>query len=129
METKLRYASYGLDEGPHLAADAHEARLAIPDLIEAARESGKPYLMLGHMSPLFGGMCNALPVASKPVFEWEAKHQSAVWRDVYGHVHWPWLVNSYRDHRFRIEFSTKDGEAFEGAYELVLIGENDIRRS
>ncbi len=103
IETKLRYASYGLDEGPHLAADANESRLSIPDLIEATRESGKLYLMLGHMSPLFGGMCNALPVASKPVFEWESKHQSAVWRDVYGHVHWPWLVNSYRDHHARVE--------------------------
>ena len=103
IETKVRYASYGLDDGPHLAADAHEARLSIPDLIEATRESGKAYLMLGHMSPLFGGMCNALPVASKPVFGWEANHQAAVWRDVYGHVHWPWLVHSYRDHRSRVE--------------------------
>lgn len=103
METKLRYASYGLDEGPHLAMNASEARLSIPDLIEATRESGRGYLTLGHMSPLFGGMCNALPVGSKPVFGWEARHQSAVWRDVYGHVHWPWLVHTYRDHRSRVE--------------------------
>ena len=103
VATKLRYASYGLDEGPRMAIDASEANLSIPALIEATREAGKNHLMLGHMSPLFGGMCNALPVASKPVFAWEAKHQSTAWRDAYGHVHWPWLVHSYRDNRLRVE--------------------------
>jgi hypothetical protein len=103
VNTKLRYASYGLDEGPHLATDASSAKLSIPDLIVACREAGKNHLMLGHMSPLFGGMCNALPVGSKPVFGWEAQHQTTAWRDLYGHVHWPWLINSYRDHHARID--------------------------
>jgi hypothetical protein len=103
INTKLRHASYGLDEGVQMAVDASAAKLSIPDLIEATREAGKNHLVLGHMSPLFGGMCNSLPVASKPVFAWEAQHQSTAWRDVYGHVHWPWLVHSYRDHRSRVE--------------------------
>lgn len=96
-------ASYGLDEGARSALDASVAKLSIPALIDATREAGKNHLVLGHMSPLFGGMCNALPVASSPVFSWEAQHQSVAWRDLYGHVHWPWLVNSYRDHRPRVE--------------------------
>lgn len=103
VNTKLRHASYGLDEGPHVAIGSSAAKLSIPDLIEATREAGKNHLTLGHMSPLFGGMCNALPVASKPVFSWEAQHQSTAWRDVYGHVHWPWLVNSYRDNHSRVD--------------------------
>jgi hypothetical protein len=103
INTKLRQASYGLDEGAHLALDASAVKLSIPDLIVATREAGKNHLTLGHLSPLFGGMCNALPVGSKPVFGWEAEHQSTAWRDVYGHVHWPWLVNSYRDHRSRVD--------------------------
>jgi hypothetical protein len=103
VNTKLRYASYGLDEGPHLAINANTAELSIPDLIKATRDAGKNYLVLGHMSPLFGGMWNALPVTSKPVFGWEAQHQETAWRDVYGHVHWPWLINSYRDNRSRVD--------------------------
>jgi len=103
VNAKLRYASYGLDEGPHVAINANTAQLSIPDLIEASREAAKNHLVLGHMSPLFGGMCNALPVNSKPVFSWEAQHQSTAWRDVYGHVHWPWLINSYRDNRSRVD--------------------------
>jgi hypothetical protein len=103
VNAKLRHASFGLDEGPHIALDANAAKLSIPDLIEGCREAGKNHLVLGHMSPLFGGMCNALPVGSKPVFTWEAQHQSTAWRDVYGHVHWPWLVHSYRDDRSRVE--------------------------
>jgi hypothetical protein len=103
INAKLRHASYGLDEGSHVAIDANAAKLSIPALIEGCREAGKNHLVLGHMSPLFGGMCNALPVGSKPVFTWEAQHQSTSWRDVYGHVHWPWLVNSYRDSHSRVE--------------------------
>jgi hypothetical protein len=103
VNAKLRQASYGLDEGPHVAIDSSSARLAIPDLIAACRDAGKSHLVLGHMSPLFGGMCNALPVGSKPVFGWELQHQTTAWRDLYGHVHWPWLINSYRDHHARVD--------------------------
>jgi hypothetical protein len=103
VNTKLKYASHGLDEGPHIARDASSVNLSIAGLVAACREAGKNHLVLGHMSPLFGGMCNALPVGSKPVFGWELQHQTTAWRDLYGHVHWPWLINSYRDHRTRVD--------------------------
>ncbi|MEY4668488.1 MAG: hypothetical protein RL518_1187 [Pseudomonadota bacterium] len=103
INTKVRQASYTLDEGPEVAMDAAAAKLSIPELIQATKDAGKNHLVLGHMSPLFGGMCNALPVASKPVFAWEVQHQSTAWRDVYGHVHWPWLINSFRRDRERVD--------------------------
>ena len=47
--------------------------------------------------------CNALPVGSKPVFTWERQHQSTAWRDLYGHVHWPWLVYQFRENRALVD--------------------------
>ena len=107
MEGKLREASYGLDESASAARDASSVKLSIPDLIVATREAGFNHLVIGHMSPLFGGMCNALPVCSKPVFAWEQRHLSSAWRDAYGHVHWPWLVNQFRDDQRKVDETIK----------------------
>lgn len=108
VEAKLREATFGLDEVSTSARDSYATKLSIPDLLMATRSAGMNPLLLGHMSPLFGGMCNALPVGSKPVFQWELKHQTSVWRDVYGHVHWPWLVNSFRDNRPKVDETIRD---------------------
>jgi hypothetical protein len=107
VSAKLRHALYGMDNGPDIAINSSSAELSIADLIEGCKEAGKLHLVLGHMSPLFGGMCNALPVGSKPVFTFEMGHQAAVWRDVYGHVHWPWLVHSVRDDRAQVDEMVK----------------------
>ena len=103
VNAKLRHASYGIDLKPDTAINSSAAKLAIPDLIEGCREAGKNHLVLGHMSPLFGGMCNALPVGSKPVFTYEGRQQESSQRDVYGHVHWPWLVQSFLDDHARVD--------------------------
>ena len=103
VSAKLRNAMYNLDQGPRHAMDIGALEVTIPDLIAATREAGKLPLMFGHMSPLFGGMCNALPVGSRPVFNWESNHQSVVWRDVYNHVHWSWLVWSFKEDRKAVE--------------------------
>lgn len=108
VEAKLREATFGLDQVSTAARDSHAAKLSIPELLIATRNAGMNPLLLGHMSPLFGGMCNALPVGSKPVFQWELKHQTSVWRDVYGHVHWPWLVNQFRDNRPKVDDTISD---------------------
>lgn len=107
VEEKLRAVSYGLDEAAGAARDASVVKLSIPDLIKATREAGFNHLVIGTMSPLFGGMCNALPVGSKPVFTWEQRHHSSAWKDVYGHVHWPWLVYSFREDRGRVDDAVK----------------------
>lgn len=107
VEAKLRDATYGLDESASSARDASAAKLSIPDLIAATREAGMNHLVIGNMSPLFGGMCNALPVCSKPVFTWELRHLSSAWKDVYGHVHWPWLVNQFRDDHRKVDETIK----------------------
>lgn len=103
VSAKLRRAMYNLDQGPRHVMDVGALEVTIPDLLAATREAGKLALTLGHMSPLFGGMCNALPVGSKPVFGWESNHQSVVWRDVYNHVHWSWLVWSFKEDRKGVE--------------------------
>jgi hypothetical protein len=103
VNAKLRHASYGIGLKADTAINASAARLSIPDLIEGCREAAKNHLVLGHMSPLFGGMCNALPVGSKPVFTYEGRQQGSSQRDVYGHVHWPMLVQSFRDDHARVD--------------------------
>jgi hypothetical protein len=55
------------------------------------------------MSQLFGGMANALPVGFAPTLNWETSRQGGLWKDVYNHVHWSWLVWQYREHRPKVD--------------------------
>jgi hypothetical protein len=96
---KILPAVYGLDDSPEKAYDVGKTGSSIPALIQATLDAGKVPLKLGGMSPLFGGMCNAIPAGVSPVFAWENKDQTTIWRDADRHVHWSWLVWSFRDDR------------------------------
>lgn len=100
-------AVYGYDDSPERAADVGGTGASIPALIQATLEAGKVPLKLGGMSPLFGGMCNAIPAGVSPVFAWENKDQVVSWRDVDHHVHWSWLVWSYQAERAAVESTVR----------------------
>jgi hypothetical protein len=76
----------------------------------------KPGLVLGTMSQLFGGMCNALPVGWAPTFAWEKGRSGDVWKDAYQHVHWSWLVWTDRDNR---EFVDRSVTPLRAAHEQI----------
>ena len=102
VSAKLVRALYALGDSPNGAIDAGSLQLSVSDLFTATLQAGKLPLNLGNMSVLFGGMCNAFPVGSAPLFKWE-NELGGDWRDVYDHVHWSLRVWSYREDRKRVE--------------------------
>lgn len=99
---KLLPTVYGLDDTHLNAYDIGKVGASIPALIEATIQAGKVPLKLGGMSPLFGGMCNAIPSGVSPVFAWENKDQTTIWRDLDNHVHWSWMVWNIREDRSQV---------------------------
>lgn len=99
---KLLPTVYDLDDTHRNAYDIGKVGASIPALIEATIQAGKVPLKLGGMSPLFGGMCNAIPSGVSPVFSWENREQDTIWRDLDDHVHWSWLVWNVRDDRTQV---------------------------
>lgn len=85
-------------------ADLGERAASVSGLIEATVDAGLPPLVLGTMSQLFGGMTNALPVGYPPTLSWERDRQGGLWKDVYNHVHWSWLVWDIRQNRPHVDF-------------------------
>ncbi len=101
---KIRPCLHDLDFGnPSDGKDLAHQDASIPGLIKATKELGLPPLVFGTMSQLFGGMANALPVGYEPTLGWEAARQGGLWKDVYNHVHWSWLVWQYREHRPKVD--------------------------
>ncbi len=101
---KIRPCLYDLDFGnPADDKDLTHQDASIPGLIKATREAGLPPLVFGTMSQLFGGMANALPVGFAPTLNWETSRQGDLWKDVYNHVHWSWLVWQHQDHRPKVD--------------------------
>mgnify|MGYP006275094931 CR=1 FL=1 len=89
--------------GAPAPSDLSRLDASIHGLIEASIEAKLPPLAFGTMSQLFGGMVNALPVGYSPTLHWERERHTGLWKDVFNHVHWSWLVWPYREHRPKVD--------------------------
>lgn len=107
LSRKVHPCCYGPDDTHLNAEDLGELDASVAGLIRASLADGRVPLTLGTMSPLFGGMCNAIPPEMTPVFEYERRQQSTAWRDSSGHVHWSWMVWSYKGDRAKVDESVK----------------------
>lgn len=104
---KVRPCLHDIDKRPSSGTNSDLSRqnASIHGLMEATLDAKLPPLVFGTMSQLFGGMVNALPVGFSPTLRWERERQSGLWKDVYNHVHWSWLVWPYREHRPQVDQS------------------------
>jgi hypothetical protein len=107
LARKVHPCCYGPDESYLNVSDLGERDASVAGLIRATIAEGRVPLTLGSMSPLFGGMCNAIPPETTPVFAYEEKQQSQAWRDIADHVHWSWMVWSYRGDRKAVDEAVK----------------------
>ncbi len=81
--------------------DINEKNLTLEGLIAASSEIGANVLNIGSGSCLAGGMCNADPLDSSPLYKDEARlrKNSAVWTDIWKHVHKGDMLNgNYLNH-------------------------------
>lgn len=102
---KIQSTLYNPDRKPtKRTTDIGQRDASVSGLIQATVDTGLPPLALGTMSAMFGGMVNALPVGYPPVLGWERDRQGGLWKDVYNHVHWSWLVWDIRQQRPTVDF-------------------------
>ena len=103
VSNKIFRSLHELDAQPDKTTlDLSRADASISGLISATVKAGKAPLTFGTMSQLFGGMSNALPVGYAPTMSWEVARQDSIWKDIYNHVHWSWLVWSFQKERAQV---------------------------
>ena len=104
VSNKIVRSLHELDAQPNKKnIDLSRADASISGLISATVKAGKAPLTFGTMSQLFGGMSNALPVGYAPTMSWEVARQDSIWKDIYNHVHWSWLVWSFQEERAQVD--------------------------
>ncbi len=91
--TKVPYEDYTGFSQAH--KDANDIGLKLEELIQASNEIKAPVLNLGWGSNFAGGLCNAYPLDSEPLFAWEKELRDGHTKDVWGHVHKSHITGDY----------------------------------